>query len=130
MDPIVTEEQFRALLPSDLGSAKLEMFRFEPERVADAVSTMEPIRVFASVVAGWYADNQADALRAAQATLDVVKGRQTLVRVAPEADTKRDVVTGKIIHAGYVRFGFLNQPGECHGPVERAGEMRYISFGQ
>ncbi len=43
-------------------------------------------------------------------------GKTTYVRANPESLSETDFDTEKVIHRGYVRFSFKDEPGEWHCP--------------
>lgn len=125
MEPINTEEEFLARLPANTKTARLVEFRFGPVQIADAIKTVEPVTTAGYFVAGWLADSKEDALWAAEATLQVIAGRRAFIRVPPEADSQRDWPSCEMLHKGYVRASFLNEPGEWEYPkVDPPGTIR------
>ena len=54
-----------------------------------------------------------DALRCAEAVLsDLAKDKEAFIRVAPEAEFQRDLITGVTKGTCYTRFSYKNSPGE------------------
>lgn len=131
MEPINTKEEFLARLPSDTKTAQLVEFRFGPVEMADAIKTIEPVTTMGWFVAWWLADSKEDALWAAEATLRVIAGRRAFIRVPPEADSQRDWPSGEMLHKGFVRASFINEPGKWeYRKVDPPGTMRYTGVAQ
>lgn len=86
------------LLPS------MEFKRLEVSEVSDG---------YTQVVASLVGDSKDDCLLAAKLVLNhVAKGKDAIIREFPEADTQKDFASHRMIHRGYVRFYFRDQPGE------------------
>lgn len=62
-------------------------------------------------------DSQADALKAVQMVWDrMAFGRTGITRALPEANSDTSFDTKITLHRGYVRFTFLDEPGEMLPP--------------
>lgn len=80
------------------------------------------------VTANVSGNSQAACLAGAAAVLNAVKGKTAFIRIPPEADSQRDLVHDRMLHRGYVRFSFKDEPGEwVQVPleIERTTAHRY-----
>jgi hypothetical protein len=85
------------------------------------------------VIAQIIGDSNAAALAGARAILHAVEGRTTFIRIRPEAASQKDYLEDKIVHRGYVRFSFKNEPGNWIFPalaIENTVETTYLGLAQ
>ena len=71
-------------------------------------------------------DTQADALKGTEVILDsMASGKVAFVRARPEAHTDTDFDTKEVLHGGYVRFTFRNEPGNWVYPNDTPSKLPF-----
>lgn len=121
----MTKDEFVAGI--DLPDGVTTEIQYIEQQIVSAIADMEPIIQANSVTCFISGYDKDICLTAARAVLNSVSGKETHVRVMPEAESQRDFVSGEWKHRGYVRFSFFDRPGKLHEP-EPLSEIKYVGL--